>query len=343
MAAVLHFLQKRLSSPGHRIFDSNVTGIEILAVYFSICSNILHSIYLAAFFISDIIFDYLRGRYSFKNILPYKRYELIILALWLISLLFEANGGRSTRLHVSFFSMDVIGQLGLLYEAVGRHIFQAKLFFSCWAVLIIISLVVYQRNLRNDAEGECKAGLVVGDIAAITAIALGVWLVYIALVTAKMGLGTNRYIMRMDVIGGAVSQMYLIFMAVLAYAMKRYRAAVKIMPLILFIIVGGLLCNNRSFANTVSISRAKPEDVMAYGRYMIQSVISQDKANAKTLELTVIKGDNRDNWPIPNYFGQNFTTTLHKHGIISRIYKGKDVKLTYDNGINRKFNIYDKY
>ena len=70
-------------------------------------------------------------------------------------------------------------------------------------------------------------------------------------------------------------------------------------------------------SNIVGVS---PRNCYAVDMDILNQIQLADQRNVSELELHVPKGDNRDNWPHPDYMGKNICQTLYRDGIRNIIF-----------------------
>lgn len=156
--------------------------------------------------------------------------------------------------------------------------------------------------------------------------------IYLVLVCSKAG---PSYISRTDVEIGILFWYILIFGLSLAYLLMEHPKWVLVAPLVtLFILVE--IVNGRSAFMESNFGRVSPSICYEVDMDILNQIQLADQSESTELELHVPKGDNRDNWPHPNYMGKNICNTLYRDGIISRTFK---IKIVPDVNMNKKYHI----
>ena len=123
----------------------------IILVYFCIFSNIWSSIIIASFIASKLLLDlvYTIKRHEF-NIVRYTRKQLlnlIILAVWFISQIFEMNGGRAALISSQSFTGEIFNVLNTELNVVkGMN----NKFVICMLVLLVCGLYFIIKNNERD-------------------------------------------------------------------------------------------------------------------------------------------------------------------------------------------------
>ncbi|BBK25610.1 hypothetical protein Dia5BBH33_15450 [Dialister hominis] len=94
--------------------------------------------------------------------------------------------------------------------------------------------------------------------------------------------------------------------------------------------------NGRSAFMESNLVGVSPRNCYAVNIDILNQIQLADQRNVSELELHVPKGDNRDNWPHPDYMGKNICQTLYRDGIISRTF---DIQIVPDINMNKKYHI----
>ena len=308
-----------------KFFFEHVTPAAIFlfsAIYFGIFSSILSSCILVIY-----IFVELMSRAQFKKFKPRKFFTdnktfCVILIFWLISLLFEANGGRakSMALEESFFALTIqttaITIQSLLFDNRGLPL---MIFAAVTTIFIFVR--------QNDAYSKNLLRVLIKFL-----ICLPLWTVYVILVAAR---ANPNYALRPDVQFGIFFFVFVIFLAALSFWIKKFPRVAFIVPILAFALFTWIFSGKRTLCP--STFNHVPEKVcVEVSRHIIDQIISADRAGLDKVTVTVPKGDDNDNWPHPLYMGKNISRTLHAHGIISR---RLEVKILPDVTLNKRFNL----
>ena len=295
------------------------------ALYLGIFSNIFSSCMLAIFIFVELI-----DRVEWKNFKPGKFFAenktmFMILIFWLISLLFEANGGRAGRI------VHEESYLSLLVEAAEETI-KSLLFDNHGASLMIfaaLTMIFIFARRTDDTENFLR--LMIKFL-----ICLLLWTVYIILVAAKVDV---TYALRPDVQFGFFFFEFAIFLTALSFWIKKFPRAALIVPILCFALFTWIFSGKRTLCPS-TVNHVPEKICVEVSRHLIEQIISADKAGLDKVTITVPQGDAElDNWPHPLYMGENISRTLHVHGIISR---RLEVKILPDATLNERFNLPQK-
>ena len=300
--------------------------ILFFALYLGIFSNIFSSCMLAIF-----IFVELLSRVELKNFKLGKFFAenktlLMILIFWLISLLFEANGGRAGRIvhEESYFS---------LATEAAEETMQSLLFDNHGSVLMIFAAVtmifIFARRIDEDAENLLR-------LMKKFFLCLLLWTAYIILGAAKVDV---TYALRPDVQFGFFFFEFAIFLTALSFWIKKFPRTALIIPILCFALFTWIFSGKRTLCPS-TVNHVPEKICVEVSRHLIEQIISADKAGLEEVTITVPVGDAElDNWPHPLYMGKNISRTLHVHGIISR---RLEVKILPDATLNERFNLPQK-
>lgn len=193
--------------------------------------------------------------------------------------------------------------------------------------MLVIFFAFYKAYLQKSAYGN-----VVLRAIRISFISMIIASIYLVLVCSKASPG---YISRSDVEIGIFFWYILIFGISLAYFLHEHPKWVLLAPLVtIFILVE--IINGRSTFRESNMPGVSPSICYAVDMDILNQIQSADQSERNELELHVPKGDNRDNWPHPNYMGRNISQTLYRDGLISRPLK---ITIVPDTDMNKKYHL----
>ena len=309
-------------------FFGNMTPASatlFLAIYLGIFSNIFSSCTLAIFIFVELISRVERGKFKLGKFFVENKTFFMIIIFWLISLLFEANGGRAGRI------VHEESYLSLLVEAAEETI-KSLLFDNHGASLMIfaaLTMIFIFARRTDDTENFLR--LMIKFL-----ICLLLWTVYIILVAAKVDV---TYALRPDVQFGFFFFEFAIFLTALSFWIKKFPRAALIVPILCFALFTWIFSGKRTLCPS-TVNHVPEKICVEVSRHLIEQIISADKAGLDKVTITVPQGDAElDNWPHPLYMGENISRTLHVHGIISR---RLEVKILPDATLNERFNLPQK-
>ncbi len=296
------------------------------ALYMAIFSSVLSSCILAIFIGVELLSRVDRKKFAPRKFFADNRSLFVVLIFWLISLLFELNGGRAKSMA---HETDFFAAVGSTAAAV----IQSLLFDNHGAGLMIFaavtSAIIFARRNSDSAASETWRVLKKFWLC------LPLWTAYIILAAAK---SDATYALRPDVQFGFFFFVFVSFLAALSFWMRKFPRATFILPILAFALFTWIFSGKRTLAP--STFNHVPEIVcVQVSRHIIDQIIAADRAGLTQVVVTVPKGDDNDNWPHPLYMGENISRTLHAHGLISRRLK---VTILPDVTLNARFNLPQK-
>ncbi len=303
-----------------RKFFDRMTPFAItlfFVLYLAIFSNVLSSCVLAMYVFVELMSHVKPKEFNLRKFFAANRTLCIFLIFWLISLLFEANGGRAQSM-----AHDESYIVLVLYTA--STLIQSLLLDNRGLALIIFAIVTlpFMWRANKDLWRVTKKFL----------LCLPLWTVYIILVTAR---AEATYALRPDVQFGFFFIVFVIFLTALGFWIKKFPRAALVLPILCFALFTWIFSGKRTFCP--STFNHVPESVcVQVSQHIMNQIIAADRAGFKEVTITVPKGDDVDNYPHPLYMGNNISRTLHAHGMISR---RLEVKVQPDATLNERFNL----
>lgn len=190
------------------------SGVLFLAIYFAIFSNILHSIILIALLSIELLLTFIGNKnFSIENFYKFiinNRIWFFLIDIWLISLLFEANGGRSNSIGNSILALPIKETLVVLSNLLKQV---SNGFIVVFAMSILSAFIIYLKNKeKNETDYLYKS------IGIRTILCCGLTLIYIILVSAK---ASPSYIGRVDVAFSFLIYIFILIFISLAYIFEK--------------------------------------------------------------------------------------------------------------------------
>ncbi|HAT7685133.1 TPA: hypothetical protein JAX36_001392 [Enterobacter cloacae subsp. cloacae] len=297
------------------------SGVLIFAIYLCVFSNIFASVVLAVICGVALLLNLISNRFKIVETIKAYPFHCITLAMWVISALFEMNGGRADRMAKDH--LDISGTVNAFYSLLKLT---DRTFFVVLAVGLVCGVVFLLRRKSDETtEGKRYAFWVSVISGAITTLAL-------ILVCAK---ASANYATRPVAMWG--SFMYLIVAASigLGYFIERFKTVQYIAPIVLLCLINKATDQSNSLREShngnVPFSVAN-----AIGQDMIVQVQRAVESNQRTMTLHVPKGDNNDNWPFPVTRGKAISETLKSNGLIPR---NIEIKIQPDREMNAKYGM----
>ncbi len=304
----------------------------VLALYLAIFSNIFHSIILAMYVFVRLIraiFNISNKNkfYSFDNIKTFMRENLswlIVVALWLVSLVFEAHGGRANQIGNSIFALPVKQTLYFLKNLLKQIPFGLTLlmFLTFW-----IARIFFLKSKEKDCVDFIYREMIVQSFFCFILV-----LFYTFLVSAK---AFPKYIGNANVAFSFLFYIFVMLYVSIAYIIKKHPDIKCLLPCICLVAVGYVFNSDMHFREN-NIKNIAPYKCVLVDNDLIHQIVEADRTGKNQMVLTVPIGDNHDNWPHPLYMGANISRTLYTHGIIS---KKMEISIKPDENMNRKYHL----
>lgn len=326
MCVVLYFMQSEIKGDLLLTKDPVKNGVLLFVLYMTICSNILGSIIFAAYLAVKLLIDR-----SGSSTVGWKRYILdnkfiiILLIAWLLSLFFEAHGGRSKQIGVSILQLP-FAQTWAVAKSILPNINRT---FLVIAVLLIVSAssIYYRTKQKLNIDSLFNRHIKLSFMAMIFTF------IYLFLVSSKASPG---YIGRTDVIIGVAFYLLLVISLSLIYVLKKYPHLWLIMPIFTFVITMATL-ESDTFYYESTVNDENPAVCAAIDRNLIKQITDAEQNGQTEMTLYVPKGDDHDNWPHPLYMGNNIRNTLFRHGIIHT--PNLKITIAVDEDMNRQYHL----
>jgi hypothetical protein len=302
--------------------DSPISsGFLIFAIYLCVFSNIFASVVLAVLCGVVMLFGLISSRLNVVETIKSFPFHCVTLVMWVVSALFEMNGGRADRMAKDY--LDISGTTSAFYSLLKL---MDRTFFVVLALGVLCGMVFLLRT-SSDNRADKKRYVFWSCILAgfITTIAL-------ILVCAK---ASANYATRPVAMWG--SFMYLIIAASIGigYIVERFKFVNYILPIVLLCLVNKTTDQSHSLRE--SHNGNVPFSVAyAIGQDMIEQVQNAVKESKRTMILHVPKGDNNDNWPFPVTRGKAISETLKSNGLIPH---NIEIKIHPDKTMNVKYNM----
>ena len=302
-------------------------GILFTAVYMGIFSNLFQEVVLVSFIGCRLVLKLIEMVKSKRTIPQYikeNKVSLSIIAAWLLTCIFEANGGRARSL--TSVKMDVFTTVKNLIA------WKDKLNKLCVAVCILLILAgVFTYIKSNKKDPVIKS---YKKVCIYSLICMMLCLSYLVLLCSKTG---SEDMLLSSVIFAPVFYGFILTVSSAALVLYSNPSISIILPILILICVTDCDYGQNTYKafNQVGLTEQQCYDV---GNYMINQLKQADASGSKTAELHVPYSHIKDtNWPhSTELFGKRFLRTMLRHGMISR-----KIELTIvpDESVNESFYI----
>lgn len=306
-------------------------GILLALVYFAVFSNLFSSYILAIWAGVDwLCTGYLlyssRKKNTTKDPALVSRfvYELAIVLAWLLSVVYEINGGRADSLEKPPF-------FDSLCDAVSRvkdRILSCNPVFSGFAVVSVLLFLIeiFIAFARKKANPSVTFFFPKGIFI------LSLCVIYLILSGSKAGLG---YICRPEVQLGVFSVAFVVLCGIVIYFINAYPRLLAPISLALILVCFQINTPGVTFDDT-SYSGKEWQACYTYSRYVFDELTRAEQEHLTEYELHVPVYESWDNFPLAPYGCRRFCNALLCHGIIPR---RMTVTLIPDPEINARFGL----
>ncbi|HEE9787548.1 TPA: hypothetical protein R8F93_001559 [Enterobacter soli] len=318
-SVALYFLRKGRELKGYLSTNPVLSGFIVLSVYLSIYSNIFSNLILAVTCGAVLLVDFVASRYKIVETIKSYPLHVLVLAMWVVSAIFEANGGRAERMGKSTLNISgaVDNALSLLSQMNGT--------FST-LIFVGIAACIFGCIASGKFQIQERKLVLIGLISSI--------LIFTALtlISAK---SSAEYIGKPVVMWGVL--MYMIVLSSFGFSLLfRSNYASYLSPLIILMLVNA--STNQSYSlkepqsNLLTYQRTN-----AVTQDMIEQVQAALSENKREMILYVPKFDSEDNWPIPITRAREISWTLKSNGVID---KNISIRIQPDRKKNIEFDVH---
>lgn len=327
-----------MSKKGEEIFANNKRiysrGLMLLLSYLCIFSNLYSSFVIAIFCGVHTFLNLMKSLYNKESLIvsvSNKRiqFDLITLAMWFVSIVFEMNGDRAATTGFGTTATYTKGLKDTLVTFISLKnemnlIFKPIVVITVIIITWIITCYFRKKTVIDNHETE---GLITIGLSFMLSI------IFLILLSAVVGSG---YILRTDVLFGAVFFAFLFIFYSWNIFLRLYEKCKVLAPLLSFIILFYINTYEKVFIEPNSCNYS-PQLCEEIGNYLIDEVIDADKRGDERVRIKVPEfGLGGDNWPLSNFGGDRIGDSLYKNGIISHEI---EVEFVEDKEMNKVFGI----
>lgn len=304
-------------------------------VYFAINSNMYSSIILISYTLTRIIYelsDFLKIKKEERKLLLrnffHEYYMLVvILAIYAISLVMEAKGGRS----------DSLSSGGIELFLTCSYFAESIVHLTIWLLplLLVIGGALIILKINQNQSKDAIIDIAYKKMSFICGLSSFISVVFLILLSSKV---TPSYIKSPKILFSWLFWVLLWALFSLCYLVKRIKQIMYTLPVALLIMCYIILCSNSvyvsSYDDTEYISN---DNVKKIDNYIIKEAQSADAQGIDYVEVKVPVFNEKGNWPLnTEWGGERIATSLYKHGLTKNYV---EIKLVEDAELNEKFNI----
>ena len=305
-------------------------SIFIVLIYFCVFSNIWAGVIISAYVGSVLFIALIKEICSHKfNLIKYfKHYSvgIFVICLWLVSQLFELNGGRATSILSNSFSTELRRTILVLLDTVKSI---NRMYAIVYIGVVIIGFIIMSlKNIERNKKMK--------DILMHILLSAALMLVYLVLSCAKAG---AWYISRTDVLYGVFFFCMIIEMIFLKELIDSISFVKVIIPLMLLLIFVECDTSGKTYLESNSI-QIPPEVILNINNDIVEQVLKAEKEGKleTIVYVPVFDAVGGDNWPYAVYATEFIGDHLYKMGITKS--KIKIEQIVPLNDKNLEFNIH---
>lgn len=310
------------------------SGWLILLVYLCINSNMFHSIILISFFGSECLIELIRSIKDKKKIImclysmvKTKRYELLVILAWLVSIIIESQGARA-----QWAAGTTLKNLPVVYcfKLFLKSITELNIVWLLSSIIIVLAaFVLYLFTKENKTTIDENY---FGNIRKMF-LAQSITIVYLILLCSKV---SSEYIQNNTVMFSWMIWSMLIVLFSLSYFIRKWKYLDLLLPLTLYLLVFNTVIDGKKYADNNVVWNYGVNTVKEIDDYIIEEIRKADKVRAGYVDVKVPVTDSLY-WPLDaSYAGDRIASTLFVHGIIEN---KVHVVLVPDNTMNERFGV----
>lgn len=308
--AVLVMMQYQNFQKAYKTFSTLKKGLFITLIYFAIFSNIFHSailaIYCGVMLLNSLISGIRREKWHIKNYMQENGMYLLIVFTWMISILFELNGGRAASLaDDGGLSLEVsIRQLWALIQALANPFVIVVVISGGWGACRIIQNIFNSLYRRKQLDETV-------DMYMQLLVCMALLLIYLIILCS----GVN-YMSRIEASWNLWFCLILITCLSMADFISLYpKTKPLLVPIVLLGTILSFYPDGRFLMSTVD--NLDYATCVNTGEYVVNQIIDADRAG---LEIVVVHipmyTEEKKKWVFDSGYPQAVMNTLYNHGII---------------------------
>ncbi|ENF7816527.1 hypothetical protein ABR157_002299 [Enterobacter soli] len=317
---VLYLMRNDITTRSLSSLPPLKVGCIILAIYLCIFSNIFSSVFLAVYCGVSLLPSLLQSVKSRKAVFLQYPVQIFTVVLFVISALFEMNGGRASRIGNKHLSIS--DTVHMLLSLLGTL---SYIFATICIVMIISGALYLMRNVKNGESAQFKS------VYWMSLLSFLISLIALVLICSKAG---AFYASRPVAMFGIFMFIMITCFSSVAELSKQYRLMSFVLPVSVLFMLNVVTSKETSLREPHDISM-KFSEAYAISGGVIEAVIAADKKNARYVEVKVPKINETSNWPFPLNRGRAIGDTLRTNGIIKNYF---EIRVITDESLNQKLN-----
>lgn len=305
-------------------------GLFFIVVYLAIFSNLPASGILAAYAGSRVLLALIRQgkRLKLNPFLEETGLFLGILAIWLVSAVFELSGGRAG----AAAGGSILAQLHQTCFLLKTVVLESNRLFLGFSGIVVAAALVCMLLGGGVRSLNGKLASVLGTFLISTA-ALTVYMIVLCAAVGPGKITGSEYLF------AVYFHILLLVLLALGYLVERFPRLMLALPLLTVVLISGINTNGNTFAeiNTRGLPAERCDEL---SRYLIEQYQQADQAGQQEMILRLPQftpdPENGDNWPYTLVLADRISNTMYNHGLTSRLI---DITPVIDPEVNARFHI----
>ena len=278
-------------------------SLFVLLVYFCVFSNIWAGIIIASYAGTRLLFSLkplLERKKKWIDWLTENRILLILVAIWVVSQIFEMNGGRADMV-----GKELSKEIGLTMITMLRTARNMNRNFSAFILALLLTGVIV--HIRERKKAELKTTAFWGTCFLISC-------VYLILSCSKVG---HVFAERPDVFYGLFFFGLMTAVVNAAYLSGRFPKTKVFIPLLLLIILNDCSSGGRTFreSNMLNLS---PRIINNINNDIVKQLMEAENAGVSHITIEVPVFDDENNWPYAIYAADALGESMWKFHVIEQ-------------------------
>jgi len=289
-------------------------AILVFVSFLALCSNLYSTVILIAYIGAILLYDLIiinKGEKNWLiNYIKQHSYYLIILVLWLVVQLFEANGIRA----IAYGHLEE--PEGDLLLTTLKHFVSLKynLYFIVFFFLTILGAKIYNFYKENHKLMH------IGKTQIIISLSFVLSLAYLILLSSKV---KPENIQKGEVIFSYAFYILLLLILSIGYLSAQIKSFKILIPLAILLIAFNIRNVRSSFLGVQCLWGTTEYESIENNRDIINQVCLAEALGQDSVSIRIPKYELKDNWPLAFDSSDAVGLTLYKHTVTRRYIKTK--------------------
>lgn len=300
-----------------------------IACYFAIFSNLFLSVILVAYIGASLIILFYRDisskSFSIVSFVKKNIIRVLIIIAWLISHLYEANGGRAGQIANKFTVQGILEALITLSD----NLKSINITFVVTTVVVLIGVILISIKHRDKIFLHYKSQVLILSMILSTS--------YLVLLCSVTG---PKYIGSINVIFGICFFTLLIIIKCGLYILEKNRIGRCIFVVSSVLLLLNVNTKGMTFKDShLGGENVSNETIIQIDYAIINQIKNAADFGEKEITLYVPDYKTYDNFPLANYGGNRFSSALYRHKITPYMVSVTEVVPIDD--FYERFGVYD--